>query len=187
MLAVPAAMKGKPRVVGFLVAKELEVLDKLLAAPERPFVGILGGAKVSDKIGFIKSLLSRVGKLLIGGAMTYTFMKARGEAIGSSRCEADKLDVARGLLEQGRDKIVLPADQVATLREEVTRQPGARVVVDLDRQEVVAPSGTVHKFDVDPFRKQCLLQGVDEIRLTLGHEAEIAAFERRQAGELSWL
>src|ERR1700757_1447405 len=78
MVAVPAAMKGKPRVVGFLVAKELDVLDKLLAAPERPFVGILGGAKVSDKIGFIKSLLGRVDKLLIGGAMTYTFLKAQG-------------------------------------------------------------------------------------------------------------
>jgi phosphoglycerate kinase len=112
MLAVPRAMKGKPRVVGFLVAKELEVLDKLLSAPERPFVGVLGGAKVSDKIAFIKSLLQRVDKLLIGGAMTYTFLKAQGQAIGSSRCEADKLDVASGLLKEARGKIVLPSDHL---------------------------------------------------------------------------
>ena len=83
--------------------------------------------------------------------------------------------------------IMLPADQVAALREEITRQPGARIVVDLDRQEVIAASGAVYTFDVDPFRKQCLLQGVDEITLTLGHEAEIAAFERRQAEQVSWL
>lgn len=112
MVAAPAAMKGKPRVVGFLVAKELAILDKLLASPDRPFVGILGGAKVSDKIGFIKSLLQRVDKLLIGGAMTYTFMKAQGHSIGSSRCEADKLDVAKGLLAEGKGKIVLPADHL---------------------------------------------------------------------------
>ncbi len=92
MVAVPAAMAGKPRVVGLLVAKELEILDKLLASPPRPFVGILGGAKVSDKIGFIKSLLGRVDKMLIGGAMTYTFMKAQGRGIGGSKAEADKLD-----------------------------------------------------------------------------------------------
>ncbi len=81
MYAVPAAMAGKPRVVGTLVAKELEILDRLLSAPPRPFVGILGGGKVSDKIGFIKALLARVDRVLIGGAMTYTFMKAAG-----SRC-----------------------------------------------------------------------------------------------------
>src|SRR5207237_1458543 len=78
MVAVPTAMKGKPRVVGNLVAKELEVLDHLLSAPQRPFLAILGGAKVSDKIGFIKSVLTRVDQVLIGGAMSYTFMKAQG-------------------------------------------------------------------------------------------------------------
>ena len=88
MVAVPAAMAGKPRVVGLLVAKELDILDRLLSSPPRPFVGILGGAKVSDKIGFIKSLLSRVDQMLIGGAMTYTFMKAQGRGIGGSKAEA---------------------------------------------------------------------------------------------------
>src|SRR5262249_44646451 len=95
MLAVPAAMRDKPRVVGHLVAKELEVLDRLLSDPARPFVGILGGAKVSDKIGFIKALLARVDRVLIGGAMSYTFMKAQGRNIGGSKSEGDKLDVAR--------------------------------------------------------------------------------------------
>src|SRR5260370_768299 len=78
MYAVPAAMKGKPRVVGTLVAKELQVLDTLLSNPGRPFVGILGGGKVSDKIGFIKALLTRVDRVLIGGAMAYPLLPAQG-------------------------------------------------------------------------------------------------------------
>jgi phosphoglycerate kinase len=105
-------MPDKPRVVGFLVAKELQVLDQLLSAPPRPLVGILGGAKVSDKIGFIKALLSRVDRVLIGGAMSYTFMKAQGKNIGGSKCEADKIDVARELLKLGGNKIVLPVDHL---------------------------------------------------------------------------
>jgi phosphoglycerate kinase len=112
MLAVPQAMAGKPRVVGFLVAKELQVLDQLLSAPARPFVSILGGAKVSDKIGFIKALLARVDRVLIGGAMSYTFLKAQGKNVGGSKCEADKLDVARELLKLGGDRIVLPVDHL---------------------------------------------------------------------------
>jgi phosphoglycerate kinase len=116
MLAVPQAMGGKPRVVGFLVAKELQVLDQLLSSPPRPFLSILGGAKVSDKIGFIKALLTRVDKVLIGGAMSYTFLKAQGKNIGGSKCEADKLDVARELLNLGGNKIVLPVDHLVVQR-----------------------------------------------------------------------
>jgi phosphoglycerate kinase len=112
MVAVPAAMKGKPRVVGQLVAKELQVLDQLLASPRRPFLSILGGAKVSDKIGFIKSLLARVDRVLIGGAMSYTFMKAQGRGTGASKIEADKLDVALDLLKLGGAKIRLPLDHL---------------------------------------------------------------------------
>jgi phosphoglycerate kinase len=112
MVAVPAAMKGKPRVVGTLVAKELEVLDRLLSDPPRPFVALLGGGKVSDKIGFIKSLLARVDCVLVGGAMTYTFMKAQGKGVGSSKLEADKLDVARELLGLGQGKIELAVDHL---------------------------------------------------------------------------
>jgi phosphoglycerate kinase len=126
MVAVPAAMANKPRVVGKLVAKELEILDRLLAEPPRPFVGILGGAKVSDKIGFIKSMLQRVDRVLIGGAMTYTFMKAQGRNVGGSRLEADKLDVARELLALGGNKVVLPVDHLVV--EKIDQPRTARVV-----------------------------------------------------------
>jgi phosphoglycerate kinase len=126
MVAVPAAMKGKPRVVGQLVAKELEILDQLLSAPNRPFLSILGGAKVSDKIGFIKSLLQRVDRVLIGGAMSYTFMKAQGQGIGNSKAEADKLDAARELLSLGEGRIVLPVDHLVVDRLDAPQS--ARVV-----------------------------------------------------------
>ncbi len=126
MVAVPAAMKGKPRVVGTLVAKELEVLDKLLSNPARPFVAVLGGGKVSDKIGFIKALLARVDRVLIGGAMSYTFMKAQGQGVGASRLEADKLDLARELLALGKGKITLPADHLVV--EKIDAPQTARVV-----------------------------------------------------------
>jgi phosphoglycerate kinase len=118
MYALPRAMAGKPRVVGSLVAKELDVLTMLLSNPRRPFVGVMGGGKVSDKIGFIKAILQRVDKLLVGGAMTYTFLKAQGKEIGNSRCEADKLDLARELLDLGKGKIVLPSDHLVAEKAE---------------------------------------------------------------------
>src|SRR5205807_460471 len=85
MVAVPAAMKaqGKPRAVGLLVAKELEVIDGLMAHPKRPLLAVMGGAKVSDKINFINALLGKVDHLLIGGKMGYTFMRAQGTAVGA--------------------------------------------------------------------------------------------------------
>jgi phosphoglycerate kinase len=126
MVAVPAAMMGKPRVVGLLVAKELQILDQLLSAPPRPFVGILGGAKVSDKIGFIKALLGRVDRTLIGGAMTYTFLKAQGRGIGGSKAEGDKLDLAWELLQLGAGKIVLPVDHLVV--DKIDAPQTARVV-----------------------------------------------------------
>jgi phosphoglycerate kinase len=126
MVAVPKAMTGKPRVVGFLVAKELEILGKLLSSPHRPLIGILGGAKVSDKIGFMKSLMNQVDRLLIGGAMTYTFMKAQGRSIGNSKAETDKLDVAGQILALGRQKIALPVDHLVVQRIEAPE--GAKVV-----------------------------------------------------------
>jgi phosphoglycerate kinase len=116
MVAVPRAMAGKPRVVGFLVAKELEILGKLLSSPHRPLIGILGGAKVSDKIGFMKRLSNQVDRLLIGGAMSYTFMKAQGRSVGNSRVEADKLDAAQEILALGRQKIALPEDHLVVER-----------------------------------------------------------------------
>jgi len=110
MVAVPEAMHGKPRVVGFLVAKEIQYLSDVLAHPDRPFVAILGGAKVSDKIGVIRNLLGICDRVLIGGAMAYTFELARGNKVGDSKVEADKIDLAIELMKAGGDKLVLPVD-----------------------------------------------------------------------------
>ncbi len=103
--------------MGFLMEKELKYLHEELANPERPFVVILGGAKVSDKIGVIKSLLEKADVFLIGGAMAYTFFKALGIPTGKSRVEADKLDLARELLELAKTKgvkFLLPLDNIET-------------------------------------------------------------------------
>ena len=110
MVAVPAAMDGKPRVVGFLVAREIEYLDDVIARPQHPFIAILGGAKVSDKIGVIKNLLGICDHVVIGGAMAYTFALAQGGQVGDSLVEPDKVDLARELLKRGGEKLVLPFD-----------------------------------------------------------------------------
>ncbi len=110
MVAVPQAMAGKPRVCGFLVEKEIKYLTDAISNPQRPFVAILGGAKVSDKIMVIKNLLGICDKVLIGGAMAYTFSLAQGGKVGGSLVETDKIDLAKELLESGKDKLVLPVD-----------------------------------------------------------------------------
>jgi phosphoglycerate kinase len=106
---------------GLLMEKELEYLGRALQNPERPFVAILGGAKVSDKIGVIKNLLSKVDVLIIGGGMAYTFLKAQGEAVGKSLVEEDKVALAKELLQQAKAqklKFLLPADHVVAERVE---------------------------------------------------------------------
>jgi phosphoglycerate kinase len=110
MVAVPLAMGSKPKVMGFLVAKEVQYLSDTLADPERPFVAILGGAKVSDKINVIRRLLMICDKVLIGGAMAYTFSLAQGGQVGKSLVERDKVDLAKELLAAGGKKLMLPAD-----------------------------------------------------------------------------
>ena len=102
-----------PAVSGFLIQKELKFLGEALDNPARPFVAILGGAKVSDKIGVIDNLLEKVDKLIIGGGMAYTFYKAQGHSIGTSICEEDKLDLAKEILEKAKQKnveLLLPID-----------------------------------------------------------------------------
>ncbi len=102
-----------PAVAGFLIEKELKFLGKAISNPERPFVAILGGAKVSDKIGVIDNLLEKVDTLIIGGGMAYTFFKAQGYEVGNSICELDKLDLAIELMkkaEQKGVKLMLPVD-----------------------------------------------------------------------------
>lgn len=104
-----------PAVSGFLIEKELKFLGNTLENPERPFVAILGGAKVSDKIGVIDSLLEKVDTLMIGGGMAYTFFKSMGYSVGNSLCEEDKLDLAKELMEKAKNKnvkLVLPVDNV---------------------------------------------------------------------------
>jgi phosphoglycerate kinase len=110
MVAVPQAMAGRPRVVGFLVQKEIQYLSDAIATPKRPFIAILGGAKVSDKIKVISNLLSICDKVLIGGAMAYTFALAQGGRVGKSRVEPDRIELAKELLQRGGSKLVLPAD-----------------------------------------------------------------------------
>src|SRR5215471_18132241 len=102
----------KEAAAGLLMDKEIEYLTKVTKNPERPCVAILGGAKVSDKIDVIQNLMKVVDKLLIGGAMAYTFLRARGEATGSSLVEEDKIDLARELMAQAGAKLMLPLDHV---------------------------------------------------------------------------
>ncbi|HVT88667.1 MAG TPA: phosphoglycerate kinase [Tepidisphaeraceae bacterium] len=109
---VPQAMQGKPRVIGFLIQKELKFLGDAVTNPQRPFVSILGGAKVSDKILVIKNLLPKCDTLLIGGAMAYTFFLAQGKTIGKSLVEPDQVGLAKELIASAGGKLKLPVDTV---------------------------------------------------------------------------
>lgn len=116
----------QPAAMGYLLQREVETLRKLLDAPERPFVAVLGGAKVSDKLGVLRALLARADRLLIGGAMAYTFLKALGHDVGASRVEADRTEEAFALLEAHRDAILLPEDHVVA--DALEDEASARVV-----------------------------------------------------------
>ena len=133
MVAVPEQFPADRRAIGFLVEKELRILETLLASPRHPYIAVMGGAKVSDKITVIQNLAHRVDKLLIGGAMTYTFLKARGISVGKSKVEADKLGVARNLLDSVGDKLVLPNDHLVASKPEAgaeTKVVGAAEIPD---------------------------------------------------------
>ena len=125
MLTVPQMMEGKPRVIGFLVSKELEFLGDAVASPARPFVVVLGGAKVSDKIGVIERLAGMCDRILIGGAMSYTFLAADGKGTGNSLTEPDHFEQARRLRTLAGDKLVLPSDSVTA----AAIEPGVRTAV----------------------------------------------------------
>lgn len=106
----------KTSVCGYLIQKEISIMGKALSEPRRPFVAILGGAKVSDKIGVISNLLEKVDTLIVGGGMAYTFMKTLGHKIGDSICENDKLDLAKSLMEKAKQKgvkFIIPVDNRA--------------------------------------------------------------------------
>jgi phosphoglycerate kinase len=115
MYGVPSVLGPGKRVCGFLIEKELQYLDQALSKPTKPFVAVLGGAKVSDKISVIQNLLGKVDRILIGGGMAYTFFKAQGYDVGDSICEEDKIEVASNLLSSAKTKgceLVLPVDDV---------------------------------------------------------------------------
>jgi phosphoglycerate kinase len=123
MVAVPAAMKaqGKPRAVGLLVAKELEVIDGLMAHPRRPLLAVMGGAKVSDKINFINALLGKVDHLLIGGKMGYAFLDAQGVPVGATPVASEELAAAGNLLPHVGQKITLPTDSLVAEADDLTQ------------------------------------------------------------------
>lgn len=134
MYTVPVVMEGKPRVIGFLIEKELKYLGDTLSAPEKPFVAILGGVKVSDKIGVIENLIGKVDRIIIGGAMAYTFLKGRGKSIGKSLCENDFIDKGQELLDQASEagcEVILPVDH-CVVRELKAGAPHRTAVGDID-------------------------------------------------------
>jgi 3-phosphoglycerate kinase len=114
-----AVAKLLPAVCGFLLEKEIKYFEKVLTSPERPFIAILGGAKVSDKIGVIENLINKVDAIVIGGAMAYTFLLSRGIKVGNSLVEQDKVDLAKDLLKKAEDKnvnILLPIDHIVATK-----------------------------------------------------------------------
>lgn len=149
------------RMFGYLIVAELDAMDKVLKAAKKPFTAIMGGAKVSDKIMVIENLLPRIDNLIIGGGMTYTFIKAKGGKIGNSLCETDKLDLALSLLEKAKKnnvKVFLPVDAVnadkfdaeaATTKGKIDETPDGYMGLDIGEEtiklfsEVIANSRTI--------------------------------------------
>ena len=163
-----------PAVAGFLMERELRFLGQALESPERPFVALLGGAKISDKIGVIRNLLSKVDALLIGGGMANTFFKAQGYKVGDSLVEDEAIDTAKGLLDEAGDKLILPVDVViadkvapdaAVKTIKVGDVPAGWRILDIGPETVeffkgklqgartVVWNGPMGVFEVEPFAK----------------------------------
>src|SRR4051812_45758557 len=142
----------KQCAAGLLMEKELKYLGKALENPEEPFVAILGGAKVSDKIGVIRNLLTKVNALIIGGGMAYTFLKAQGQEIGKSLLEADKVDLAKELLAEAKKrnvKLLLPVDHVVAMKPEanaVIQQVGEGQAIPADKMALDIGPKTIELF-----------------------------------------
>jgi phosphoglycerate kinase len=151
MYDVPRRLPRGTRAMGLLVETELRYLGEALERPRRPFVAILGGAKVSDKIELIRRLLERVDRILIGGAMTYTFWAAQGLSVGKSLCERDKLALARELLAQAGPRLQLPTDSVVG--------PELRVGVETRVVEGALPPDALG-LDIGPATVQAFTQAI---------------------------
>ena len=138
-----------PAVSGFLIEKEIDFLGEAVLNPKRPLVAILGGAKVSDKITVIESLLEKADKILIGGGMANTFLRAQGYDTGKSLVEEDKLDLAKSLLEKGKDKLVLPVDVVAAKEFSNDSEHAVRDASEIEADEMALDIGpkTIEVFE----------------------------------------
>ena len=190
-----------PAVSGFLIKKELDFMGAALENPQRPFVAILGGAKVSDKIGVIENLLEKVDTLIIGGAMAYTFLKAQGRKIGKSLCEEEKIELAKSLLEKANSKgvkLMLPIDNVvATSTEDNAEIKVATEIEDgfagydigpqtieeytkeLEKAKTVVWNGPLGMFELDRFAKGTMsiakkLAEIDAITIIGGGDSAAA-------------
>jgi 3-phosphoglycerate kinase len=145
------ALAGKPRVIGYLIQKELKFLGEAVSNPNRPFVAIMGGAKVSDKIEVIKALLAKADKLLIGGAMAYTFFLAQGKRVGKSLVEKDKVELAGSLLKEFGAKIVLPVDTVVSDKmsdDAVTRVVAGDIPDDMEGFDIGPKTREMYKAEI---------------------------------------
>jgi phosphoglycerate kinase len=148
---------------GLLMEKELQYLGKAMEHPEEPFVAILGGAKVSDKIEVIRSLMGKVESLIIGGGMAYTFLKAQGQEIGKSLLEADKVELARQLLEEAKKqkvKLLLPIDHVVAMKPEsnaVVQQIGEDQPIPADRMALDIGPKTIELFSEEISRARTIV------------------------------
>ena len=169
---VPQAMQGKPRVIGFLIQKELKFLGDAVTKPTRPFIAILGGAKVSDKINVIEQLLGKADTLLIGGAMAYTFFLAQGKQVGKSLVEADKVDLAKALLAKAGNKLKLPVDTVVA--------PS----IDSTETKIVEGSipGDLSGFDIGPKTRELFKAEIAKAK-TIVWTGPMGVFEKPQFAE----
>ena len=180
---------------GLLMEKELEYLGKALHSPAKPFVAILGGAKVSDKIGVIKSLMHKVDALIIGGGMAYTFLKAQGHEVGKSLVEEDKLDLAKQLLHEGRAKkvkFVLPVDHVTAAKiaeDAVTHIVGEGQPIPPDQMGLDIGPRTIELFTEEISRAKTIVwngpMGVFETPLFARGTRKVAAAVAENSGAIS--
>jgi phosphoglycerate kinase len=170
---VPQVMQGKPRAIGQLIQKELKFLGEAISKPKRPFVAILGGAKVSDKIEVIRALLDKADTLLIGGAMAYTFFLAQGKEVGKSLVERDKVELAKELLAKCGNKIRLPVDNV--IANEMTDTAQTKVV------EGAIPAD-MEGFDIGPKTRELYKKEIAKAK-TIIWNGPMGVFEKKPFAE----
>ncbi|MCC5832555.1 MAG: phosphoglycerate kinase [Chlamydiales bacterium] len=158
--AITSFFPGKA-AAGYLLEKEIRFLGKTLQSPKRPFYALLGGAKISTKIGVVKSLLQKADRLLIGGGMAYTFLKARGHGIGKSLFEPEFLELAKDLLKEGGEKIILPRDAIAA--QECSEEASIKLI---DFSEGDIPEG-YEAFDIGPKTIERFSHALSEARTVM--------------------